>query len=319
MRDQTNAPRTSAAEVVGSLVPAFCRAGLRLGFGLAAVCVACAQAPDSAADRGMLGAVGDLVDRMPLLLSNLLPELGPDNAVRIYSQPHPGDFFHSGYVRIPVGIRVRLSEHIETNTELLGYFAHGIEADSPAGLGTLRLGAKYEEVLSAEHGAGFSVGFDYLTPLAQVPQQFTDGYRHFQPYVTTTRMLVPKWGLLGYATFGLNFLESTSRPPNFVRNQLHGNSMALAVGVTRPWKRVQFSLTARVATMALMTDESHCNFWLRPEIAVPWQLRPGGRAQILFAVDSRVFWGPDGRQTSVGTGVRFQFNLDRSRDAKRVF
>ncbi len=276
------------------------------------------ESPETPADRGVWGTVSDMVDRLPTVLANRLPGLDPNGLVRVSVQPHLGDFFHDGYIRIPVGVRMKLSEHVQANTDLLGFVAHGIDAPTSPGLAMVRLGLKYQKVISTESLSAYSVGFDYQTPLEDAPRQFTDGFRHFQPYITTTRLLVPKWDLLGYSTFRLNFLEHTSHPANYIRNQLHGNSMSFTEGVVREWKHMQLSLSARVATTALMNDETHWNFWLRPEIAVPWRLSASSRTQLLFTLHSRVFWGQDGMVTSSGVGVRFQFNFDRERRMARL-
>jgi hypothetical protein len=294
------------------------RSILLLLAGLGAVAFAGAQTAETPEERGAWSSFSDLVDRMPIVLANHLPGLDPNGAVRIFSQPHVSDFFHGDYVRVPGGIRAKLTENIEANAELLGYFARDGDTPTQYGLAMLRLGTKYETVLSARKSIALSVGFDFWTPLAQAPRQFTDGYRHFQPYVTTTYMLVPDWGLLNYTTFGMNFLEHTARPKNFGRNQLHHNLTAVADGVTRQWKHLQLSLTARYATTALLNSVSQHNFSLRPEISLPWKMRPSARTQVFFTVDGRVIWGPDGRQVTTSSGIRLQFNFDRDRPAAHV-
>ena len=162
-------------------------------------------------------------------------------------------------------------------------------------------------------GAGFSVGLNYRTPLGTPPLEFSDGYRHLQSYVAATRRIVPKWKLLGYASIGANFLSRSDLPSNFGRNQLHANTLAVTTGLAREWPRLHLSLTARLATTALMSNEGRQNFALRPEIAFPLRRNLDARTQILFAVSSHVIWGPGGRESGTSTSLRFSFKLDRDR------
>jgi hypothetical protein len=281
---------------------------------LVALSIVPARADETTADRGAWETFSELVDHLPGVLANRVPGLDPNGTVRIYSRPHLGDFFHAGYIRLPVGARAKFGERTEANIEMMGFAAHGITAPTRNGLAMISAGARCDHVLPGWKKGGFGLGFNYRTPLSQAPREFTDGFQHFQPYVSAARVVAPRWHLLGYSTFGLNFLSHTSLQPNFGRNQLHGNSMAFADGVTRKWKHVQVSLTARVASTALMSNETRQNFSLRPEIIVPWQLRPNSRTLILFTLDGRMIWGPDGRETGFGSGMRVQFHLDRSRE-----
>jgi hypothetical protein len=158
---------------------------------------------------------------------------------------------------------------------------------------------------------GFSVGLDYRTPFNHAPKNFSDGYRHVQPYVSITHSLSPRFGLVGYGNLAANFLEHTALPSNFGRNQLHANSLAVIGGVARSWRYFTASITARLASTALTSDEGRQNFQLRPEIGFPLRRDPEARTQILITLGGRVMWGPDGRQTNTSGGVRVNIHLDR--------
>src|SRR5205823_5206560 len=148
----------------------------------------------------------------------------PDGAFYVTVRPHLREFLRPGYVLLPVGVRWKATEHLEFNTTLNSYFANGRGEATGHGLSSLTLGVKSEEFLPAITPRGFSVGLDYRMPFNGSPLQFTDGYRHVQPYVAMTRVIVPRWQLLGFGTFGANFLEHTELRSNFGRNQLHANS-----------------------------------------------------------------------------------------------
>jgi hypothetical protein len=201
--------------------------------------------------------------------------------------------------------------HVELTDEINSYYARSGSHTGDCGLFSTTFGAKWQAVPVTENHGGLGFGLDYRTPFTNSPIGLTDGYRHVQPYVTATRVLVADWRLLGYANLAGNFLEHTNLPSNFGRNQLHANSLALAVGVGRQWSFCQTSLTARLASTALTSDEDRRNFQLRPEVAFPLRRNPAARTQILLTLGGRVMWGPDGRQVNTNGGVRVNFRLDR--------
>jgi hypothetical protein len=271
-----------------------------------------AQLAETPADRGYLDTLGDLIDRLPTALANRLPAFNPEGSIHAYASPHLGDLFHSGYVRVPVGLRAKLSDRVACNAELQGYFAHGVESGPSEGLSSLTLGAKCEHALPWPGDTGLSIGANYIMPLSHPPAGFTDGYRRFQPYVAATHLLVPRWGLLGFASFGGNFLQHTDLPSAFGRNQLHANSLALTTGITREWHGLQLSLTSRFASTALTSDEGRQNFSLRPEVILPFRLTPHSHTQVLLTLDGRVLWGPEGCMINKGGGVRLTVHVDHA-------
>jgi hypothetical protein len=260
--------------------------------------------------------LGRLADALPVYLANRLPLFFPTGAVRVYARPHFNDLIHPGYSRVPVGARVKISDQVECNAELTPYFAHGGEA-SGAGLSELNLGAKYEQQVTSLNDSSVSFGANYRTPFNGSPKEFTDGYRHFQPFIGATHPLVPAWEVMGYGSVGANFLEHTSFASNFGRNQLHANSLSVSAGALRAWGRWRVSLTARLASTALMSDENRQNFSLRPEVIVPLRKNPAARTQIFLTLGARAIWGPDGFESGTSTSLRVQFKLDRERVRKK--
>ncbi len=266
----------------------------------------------TSADQGYLSSFATMIDQLPNALANRLPAFNSDGDVHVYTSPHLGDLFHSGYVRVPVGVRAKLTDRIACNAELQSYFAHGMESSSPYGLSQLTVGAKCEHALPWPGDTGLALGFNYITPLSHPPEGFSDGYRRFQPYVAAIHMLVPKWGLLGYASFGANFLQHTDLPSEFGRNQLHANSLAVTTGVTREWHSLQLSLTTRFASTEFISDEGRQNFSVRPEIAIPFRLSRHARTHFLVTLDGRILTGPEGTMINKGGGVRIMMHVDHA-------
>ena len=156
------------------------------------------------------------------------------------------------------------------------------------------------------------MGADYFTPLSRPPRELSDGFRHATAYVgLTRRILPPRWKLVGYASLGADLLDGTSLDPNFGENQLHGNSLSLAVGATRQWRRFRAALTTTWSTTALITDEKHDVYAVRPDFLIPLNLKEGYHTRLLLTVGARAIWGPDGFDQGISSSVRVEFGTYR--------
>ncbi len=253
----------------------------------------------------------DFIDRLPDFLADRLPSLEPTGAMRVYVRPHFGDFVHRDYVRIPVGIRDKITDTVECTAEVESYVTHGLSGSAGYGFSSLKLGVKREHLLPNFGDGGVSIGLNYQTPLSRPPIDLTDGYRHLQPYIAATHPLVPAWKVLGYAGLGADLLAGTPIPGHFGRNQLHTNSLTFGSGIAREWPRIHGSLTATVTTSSLMGNESKQVYALRPEVVVPWKSRTNSKNQVLFTLGGRAIHGPDGNELGVSGSVRIEFKLNR--------
>lgn len=259
----------------------------------------------------------DLLDQLPDLRRFDMPQFR-DERFRLYARPHLGDFLHRDYLRLPVGVRVRPVERVELVSELESYFTHGFSDSAGYGLSRLRLGAKLEQILDETHTYGWSVGLDYFTPLSRPPRELSDGFRHTSAYAgLTRRILPPEWKIVGYSSVGIDLIDRSSLQPNFGGNQLHGNSLSLAVGATRQWTRFRSALTATWYTTGLITDEKHDVYALRPDFLIPLNLKEGYHTRLLLTLGARAIWGPDGFDKGLSSSVRIEFGTYRSAPPKK--
>lgn len=271
--------------------------------------------PPAAASSGW--NLTEFIDGLPDMLSERLPGFDRTGLLRLTVRPHFGDLLHRDYLRVPFGVRAKVSPNVESSAELQTYFTHGISDSAGYGLSGIRLGTKSEKVLpSLNDGAGISLGFVYQSPLSRPPRDLTDGHRHFQPYIAATRPIMPEWKLLGYVGLGADVLDRTAMPANFGRNQLHSNSLSLAIGAAREFKRFRASLTGTLTSSSLISDESKNVYALRPEIVVPWKTSPSARTLIHLTLGGRTIWGPDGHEIGLNSSVRFEFLFRGKREAK---
>lgn len=276
-----------------------------------------AQADSSGTTTGSWD-ISDLLDRLP----NMSPfgKLSEMTGIptKIYVRPHLGDFFHRDYIRIPVGVKAKLTDEIEIHGELESYLTHGFGDNAGNGLSRGRVGEKYEKVMTILHPIGWSTGVDFDTPLSRPPMELTDGHRHLLPYFAASEMLVPSYNLVGYASLTGDFLSHSALPANFGRNQLHGNSITFSSGITRDYKRFRVALTGTWATTSLLSDENKNVFSLRPDILIPLTktIGPSGRTHLLLIVGGRAVNGPDGTELGVSGSLRVEFAVQSSKAKK---
>jgi hypothetical protein len=261
-------------------------------------------------------ALAAFLDRLPDLVDQGgLPSFAPEGAFRIYLRPRFGDLLHEDYFRFLVGGRFKVNEQLEFNSEVGTYFTHGLGKSVGNGLYQFRAGTRYEFAYTPD--SGWSVGIDWTTPLSRPPYEITDGLRHTMPYVTYTRTLSVKHGLVGFSTLGLDLLDHTSLPVNFAENQLQANSVILTIGAARQWRRMHVILRVFDANTVLLSNRTQNVFGLRPSIGIPFLRRPNGSPRATVTFEGRTIWGPDGFETGVNTSVRLDLDYRRGRSEDR--
>ncbi len=254
-------------------------------------------------------ALANFIDRLPDLLDIGLPSFAPPGTVRLYSHPKFGDLLHEDYFRLPIGAAMKVSENVELNAEVGSYFTHGLGDNVGNGFYQLQLGAKTEFAVSSD--AGWSTGFEYITPLSRPPIEITDGVRHIMPSMTYTRTVVPRWGLVGFGTLGFDIIDHTILQENFRRNQLHYNSTTLTLGIAREWRRMHLILSVFDGTTLLMSHQHQNVFGIRPSLGIPLLRRADGSPRATGTFEGRLIWGHDGFETGINTSIRIDLRYRR--------
>jgi len=256
-----------------------------------------------------LSTLGDLLDRIPNLAPFALPGFLPKDMFRIYSSPRFGDLVKKDYMRIPVGVRMTVRPDVIAYAEVEGYFTHGLGDGAGYGFDRLRTGAKYEPVPApgTTKGVAWSSGFDFVTPLSRPPSELSDGYQHFSPYFAKSLLLIPDAKVIGFGSVGIDLLNHTALQSNFGENQLHSNSLTASAGVVRDWKLFRGTLTFTYGTTALISNEHHQVFAIRPAVAFPLNRFSGKRTRLLVALGAYSVWGPDGNELGINSSVRVDF------------
>jgi hypothetical protein len=89
--------------------------------------------------------------------------------------------------------------------------------------------------------------------------------------------------------------------------------MAMLAGAAREWGRFHVSLTARIASTELMSDEGRQNLTIRPEVVIPLRRSPRAKTQIFITLGGRLIWGPEGFESGTSSGVRLEFKVNRDK------
>ena len=264
--------------------------------------------------RAPAEALASFLDRLPDLVDQGVPSFAPQGAFRLYVRPRFGDILHEDYFRFLVGARQKVNEQLEFNAELGTYFTHGLRESVGNGFYQFRVGSRYEFAYNPD--SGWSVGLDWTTPLSRPPYEITDGLRHTMPFVTYTRTISSKHGLVGFTTLGFDFQDHTSLPVNYAENQLHANSTILTVGVARQWRRMHVIMRVFDANTVLLSNHSENVIGLRPSLGIPFLRRPNGAPRATATFEGRAIWGPDGFESGVNTSIRLDLEYRRGAKAK---
>src|SRR3954470_17226909 len=74
-----------------------------------------------------------------------LPKTVEKFKAKVTVHPHFGDFLHRDYLRIPVGLRLGISDRTEINAEVESYVTHGLKKTGDGfGLDLIHVGAKHQ-------------------------------------------------------------------------------------------------------------------------------------------------------------------------------
>src|SRR4051812_14670008 len=140
-----------------------------------------------------------------------LPKTERKGAIRFIVHPHLGDFTRRSYVRVPLGIRWGVNDHMELTATVEPYIEHGLKSGSPGnGIGDFELGGKYafQRWFGTDYDA--SVGFNLRRLVGSPPLDMTDGYHHYSPYLTVSRKSERIRDMTWFANGALDFMEKSS-------------------------------------------------------------------------------------------------------------
>jgi hypothetical protein len=245
-----------------------------------------------------------------------LPKTVEKYKLKVFTHPHFGDLIHRDYLRVPVGVRVGVSERTELSAELESYFTHGLKGHGPGnGLDSLRLGSKHQfRDWLREDNIDVSAGVNVAFPLGRPPLDLTDGHYHASPYVTFSKRLIDHPKLTPFVSVGTDLLWKSSVPGSFAKNQPHSDSMGLSAGYFYDYSRqFKYTLVTSYWTTSLIGSGNKQFFSINPSVL--WELPPAltfhSKGHWIFGIGVKADFGPDGTDFGSSAKLRGEFKFTR--------
>ncbi|MSU46913.1 MAG: hypothetical protein EXS42_07300 [Lacunisphaera sp.] len=261
----------------------------------------------------------DLVDDKVLhkisgIFDTELPKTEKKGRIRFIVHPHFGDFTRRSYVRIPLGVRWGVNDHVEFNATVEPYFQHYLRSGTPGnGIGDVQFGGKYafHEWLKPDYDA--SVGINTRIPVGHPPIDLTDGYNHYAPYLVISRKSPATAGLTCFVSTTLDVMEKSSVAGSFRQNDSHSTSMIFGTGFVLDRYPYHYTLEAGYQTTSLVGKDNRQFFYVRPGFAwdLPRRLTFNSHGRWLLGGRIKLTEGPDGTRIDSGGKIRGEFSISR--------
>jgi hypothetical protein len=243
-----------------------------------------------------------------------LPKTEKKGRIKLIVHPHLGDFTRRSYVRVPVGIRWGVNDHVEFDGTVEPYLQHGLKSGSPGnGIGDVEFGGKYafHEWLKPDYDA--SVGANLRFPVGHPPIDMTDGYNHYAPYFVIARQSPRIAGLKYFASTTLDYMDKSGIAGTFRKNDAHSTNLTFGTGFVVDRFPYHYTLETGYQTTSLVGRDNQQFVYVRPGFAwdLPRRLTFNSRARWLLGVSFKITEGPDGTRIDSGGKIRGEFSLRR--------
>lgn len=243
-----------------------------------------------------------------------LPKTERKGSIRFIVHPHLGDFTSRSYLRIPLGIRWGVNDHVEFTATVEPYIQHGLKHGSPGnGIGDVQFGGKYQfrEWLHPDYDA--STGINIRLPVGHPPLDLTDGYNHYAPYLVISRQSPHTAGLTYFVSGTVDFMEKSPVTGTFRKDDPHSSSLLFGTGFVLDRFPYHYTLEAGYQTTSLVGKDNKQFVFVKPGFAwdLPRKLTFNSRGRWLFGFSIKFTEGPDGLRIDTGGKIRGEFSLRR--------
>jgi len=243
-----------------------------------------------------------------------LPKTEKKGRIRFIIHPHLGDFTRRPYVRVPLGLRWGVNDHVEFSATVEPYLNHGLKAGpSGNGIGDVEFGGKYafHEWLKPNYDA--SVGLNARLPVGHPPLDLTDGYNHYAPYLVISTKSKRTPGLTYFGSTTLDFMDKSKVVGTFRKNDAHSTSMIFATGFVLDRFPYHYTLETGYQTTSLVGRDNRQFVYLRPGFAwdLPRRLTFDSHGRWLLGGSLKITQGPDGTRIDSGGKIRGEFSITR--------
>ncbi|MEI7799184.1 MAG: hypothetical protein WCI28_03240 [Opitutaceae bacterium] len=243
-----------------------------------------------------------------------LPKTEQKGSVRFIVLPHFGDFSRRSYVRLPLGVRWGVNNHVEITATIEPYLQHGLRSGSPGnGIGDVQFGGKYayRHWLQTDYDA--SIGLNVRLPVGAPPLDMTDGYNHYTPFLVVSRPSERTPGLNYFFSGTADLMAKSSVAGSFRQNDAHSSSLILGTGFVLDRFPYHYTLETGLQTTSFIGRDHQQYVFVKPGFAwdLPRRLTFNSHGRWLFGLSVKITQGPDGTRIDSGGKIRGDFSLSR--------
>lgn len=243
-----------------------------------------------------------------------LPKTERKGTVRFIVHPHLGDFTSRSYVRVPLGVRWGVNDHVEFSATVEPYFGLGFRHGPKGnGIGDVQFGGKYafRDGLRPDYEA--STGINVMLPVGKPPLDMTDGYDHFTPYLVVSHKSRTTAGLTYFLSPSLDVMEKSSVSGAFRKNDPHSTSLLFGSGFVLDRFPYHYTFEAGYQTTSLVGKGNKQFVFVKPGFAwdLPRQLTFDSHGRWLLGLSIKIMEGPDGTRVDSGGKLRGEINISR--------
>ena len=252
--------------------------------------------------------------KIPGIFDTDLPKTEQKGSLKFILHPHLGDLTSRSYIRVPLGVRWGVNDHVEFTATVEPFLQHGLRQGSPgSGIGDIQLGGKYafRDWLKPDYDS--SVGINMRFPVGSPPLDMTDGYYHYSPYLVIARTMPATPGLTVFVSPAIDFMAKSSVAGTFRKNDTHSSSLLLSGGLVYDRFPYHYTLETGIQSTALVGRDNKQFYFVRPGFAwdLPRRLTFDSHGRWLIGVGVKFTFGPDGTRVDSGGKIRGEFNLKR--------
>lgn len=243
-----------------------------------------------------------------------LPKTERKGSIRFIVHPHVGDFTRRSYVRVPLGIRWGVNDHVEFTATVEPYLQHGLKSGSPGnGIGDVEFGGKYAFIKWLKPDYDVSAGANFRLPVGSPPIDMTDGYNHYAPYAVVSRKSPRTKGLTYFVSSTADFMAKSSVAGTFRQDDPHSSNLRLETGFVLDRYPFHYTLETGVQTTSLIGKDNKQFVYVKPGFAwdLPRRLTFDSHGRWLFGFSIKFTEGPDGLRVDTGGKIRGEFSLRR--------
>lgn len=277
------------------------------GCALLALPAATAAEPAPSADDTALHRIEGIFDTD-------LPKTEKKGRIRFLLHPHLGDFTRRDYVRLPLGLRVGVNDHVEVSATVEPYLHHGLRSgNSGNGIGSVEFGGKYAFKDWLQPALAASAGLNVRVPVGRPPLDLTDGHNHYAPYLVVSHKSPTRPGLTRFASTTLDVMDESTVAGSFRKNAAHSTSLIFATGFVLDRYPYHYTLEAGYQTTSLVGRDNKQFVFIKPGFAwdLPRRATFNSSGRWLLGFSFKITEGPDGTRIDSGGKIRGEFSLRR--------